>query len=181
MPYLKCPGCRVRLYSAAASALEFCPSCGASLASGERLGARFEPARTVCREYPCAPSSIAKARHAVDAVRGDIGDAGHWVATLLVSELVTNSVRHSNARQGVIKLVVCLTDSTVRIEVSDDGQGFDPPEAAGNEAESGRGLQLVRELCDRWGTAFGLRACVWFELDLPGLRPELAAATSATS
>lgn len=179
VPYVKCPGCRLRLYSAAASALESCPSCGASLASAERLSARFKPARTVCRDYPCTPSSIAKARHALDAVRGDIGDGRHWVATLLVSELVTNSVRHSNARQGVITLAVCLTDSMVRVEVSDDGQGFETPEATGEEAESGRGLQLVRELCDRWGTAFALRACVWFELDLPGLRPEVAEAAGA--
>ena len=177
MPYLKCPGCSLGLYSAAASALESCPTCGASLAGAERLSVRVKPARTVSREYPCTPSSIAKARHALEAVRGDVGDARHWVATLLVSELVTNSVMHSGARQGVVTLVVCLTDSMVRVEVSDDGEGFDPPEALGNEAESGRGLQLVRELGDRWGTAFGLRACVWFELDLPGVRPELAASS----
>lgn len=180
MPNVKCPGCALSLYSAAASTLESCPACGAPLASAETITARLNTARTICREYPCTPSSIAKARHALEAVRGDIGDTRHRVATLLVSELVTNSVRHSNATHGVIKLVVCLTDSLVRVEVSDDGQGFDTPEAAANEAEDGRGLQIVRELCDRWGTALGLRACVWFELELPGLQTEPLAALRAT-
>ena len=178
MPYVKCPGCGVSLYSAAASSS--CPACDASLASAETFAARLNTARTMCREYPCTPSSIAKARHALDAVRGEIGDARHWVATLLVSELVTNSVSHSNATHGVIKLVVCLTESVVHVEVSDDGQGFDTPEATTSEAESGRGLHLVRELCDRWGTACGLRACVWFELELPRLQPELGSAVGAT-
>lgn len=181
MPYVKCPACGLSLYSAAASSLESCPACGASLASAETFAARLDTARTICREYPCTPSSIAKARHALDAVRGDMGDMRHRVATLLVSELVTNSVKHARATHGVIKLVVCLTDSVVRVEVSDDGPGFDTPERTANDAESGRGLRIVRELCDRWGTAFGLQACVWFELELPRLRPELGLAASATS
>ena len=172
------PRCGLRLYSAAASSS--CPACGASLVGAQTFVARVNKARTICREYPCTPSSIAKARHALDAVRADIGDSRHRVARLLVSELVTNSVKHSKATHGVIKLVVCLTDSVVRVEVSDDGQGFDTPEATANDAESGRGLELVRELCDRWGTACGLRTCVWFELELRRLRPELGLAASAT-
>lgn len=171
MPYVKCSGCGLSLYSAAASSLESCPACGVALASAETFPARLDTARTLSREYPCTPSSIAKARHSLDAIRSDIGDARHSVATLLVSELVTNSVVHSKATHGVIKLVVVLTDSVARFEVSDDGPGFDAPEAPAREAESGRGLQLVRKLCDRWGTAFGLRACVWFELEPVGLGP----------
>jgi two-component sensor histidine kinase len=86
-------------------------------------------------------------------------------AVLLVSELVTNSVRHSKATNGMIELLACITPGLVHVEVSDDGGGFDVPALVHHDAESGRGLQLVQELADRWGRPTGLRTSVWFELD----------------
>jgi Histidine kinase-like ATPase domain len=169
VPYLTCPGCRLRLYSAAGHSWisDACPVCGASLGGATKSFIAPDGARTLCREYPCAPSSIPRARHALDGIRAELGDALHGVAALLVSELVTNSVKHSKATNGVIELLVCLTARVLRVEVSDDGQGFDPPADASDDADSGRGLKILRELGDRWGRPTGLRTAVWFELDRP--------------
>jgi serine/threonine-protein kinase RsbW len=167
MPYVKCPGCRLSLYSAAGHSWlsDVCPLCGASLGGAVKSFVAPDGARTLCREYACTPRSIASARHALDGLHGELGEQLHRVASLLVSELVTNSVRHSKATNGVIELLVCITDTILRVEVSDDGEGFDPPSIVTDDAESGRGLHLVRELGDRWGRPTGLRTCVWFELD----------------
>jgi len=43
------------------------------------------------------------------------------------STLVSNSVQHSNASNGVIELFGCVTPTFARVEVSDDGDGFEPP------------------------------------------------------
>jgi anti-sigma regulatory factor (Ser/Thr protein kinase) len=89
---------------------------------------------------------------------------------LLVSELVTNCVKH--ARTGPeesIVLAVDIGDSRVRVTVSDDGPGFEPPAAPPTEqaaeAGSGWGLFLVDQLSEDWGVERAGGASVWFELD----------------
>jgi two-component sensor histidine kinase len=93
----------------------------------------------------------------------------------LVSELVTNSVRYSRSSNGVIELLACVTPTVLRVEVSDDGEGFGFHGGADEDTESGRGLQLVGELADRWGHPTGLRSSVWFELDRAAARVNGAA------
>jgi anti-sigma regulatory factor (Ser/Thr protein kinase) len=118
------------------------------------------------REFPSTPAAVAGARHALDSVCSELGHPVHTTTVLLVSELVTNSVKHSHATNGAIVLVACITADVVRVEVSDDGEGFDPPPLIhDDDAESGRGLQLVQDLADRWGRPKGLRTSVWFEID----------------
>ena len=83
---------------------------------------------------------------------------------LLVTELVANSVRH--ARGTPIDVTVTVTDAVVRAEVSDGGDGFDPPNPDENPLKpSGWGLVLVRKIASRWG-AEPRTGTVWFELDL---------------
>ena len=85
---------------------------------------------------------------------------------LLVSELVTNAVRHANLTDGdVIGLVVELADDALRVEVHDPGGGFVPSAPSPDPARpSGWGLYLVAELADRWGVDSDERTLVWFEL-----------------
>jgi anti-sigma regulatory factor (Ser/Thr protein kinase) len=86
---------------------------------------------------------------------------------LLVTELVTNSVRHAG-RGAVVGLDVFVTQDNVRIEVSDAGRGFAPrPRTADQSAEGGWGLHLVERLADRWGVRQGGPTLVWLEIDLP--------------
>jgi anti-sigma regulatory factor (Ser/Thr protein kinase) len=174
MPYLECPGCRLSLYSAASHSWldDDCPVCGASLRDAVKRFPSANGARTLCRELPSTPAAVENARRALDGFRSELGEPAHSTAVLLLGELVSNSVRHSAVTNGTIEVLVCLTSRAIRVEVSDDGEGFDPPPLVHEEDEAGRGLHLVQEMADRWGWPTGLRSSVWFELD--------RAATAAT-
>jgi PAS domain S-box-containing protein len=79
---------------------------------------------------------------------------------LLVSELVTNAVRHG---AGDIGLRLIRAGSLL-CEVRDDGHDLPALRNADLTAEDGRGLQLVTALADRWGTQrTPTGKVVWFE------------------
>lgn len=111
------------------------------------------------------PEAAAMARSALGALEGRLqGDLLDDVR-LLVSELITNSVRHSNAA-GRVSLEVGLAERTLRVEVADAGAGFEPrPRVAGQRKDSGWGLYLVDRLADRWGVVRDPGTRVWFEID----------------
>lgn len=167
MPYLECPGCRLSLYSAASRSwvADSCPVCGTSLDGASKRFPSHNGTRTVCREFLSTPGAIADARHALDGLYAELGEPLHPTAVLLVSELVSNCVKHSKATNGVIEVLTHVTPSVVRVEISDDGGGFEPHPVPHDDSESGRGLELVQELADRWGRPTGLSTSVWFELD----------------
>lgn len=89
---------------------------------------------------------------------------------LLASELVTNAVVHPRGVGNTpVTLRLMLYDDRVRIEVEDAGDGFEHVIPALAEGERGRGLFLVHQFSDRWGsgpvrTDAGRRFRVWFEL-----------------
>src|SRR5436305_503240 len=167
MPYLACPGCRLSFYSAASHSwiADSCPVCGTSLEGATKRFSGGLGARTICREFPSTPGAIARARHALDSLYGELGDRVHSTAALLVGELVSNSVKHSKASNGVIELLACVTPRTVRVEVSDDGEGLDETELTEDEAGGGRGLPPLQEVADRRGRPNGLRSAAWFGPD----------------
>lgn len=86
------------------------------------------------------------------------------VAELLVSELVTNALVHTD--HGAV-VTVNVTPTTLRVEVRDFVTGL-PRSYVPNadDGTHGRGLVLVHALADTWGvTAHALGKVVWFELD----------------
>jgi anti-sigma regulatory factor (Ser/Thr protein kinase) len=90
-------------------------------------------------------------------------------AVLLVSELVTNSMLHSDSRLpgGTITITVTGTAYCARVEVRDAGGASVPAvkEPAGVLAGGGRGLRLVRDLAARWAYRSGPDGLVtWFEV-----------------
>ena len=88
-------------------------------------------------------------------------------AILLVSELVTNAVRHGRGR---ITLRADLDDSRLLVNVFDEGTGIGPRTAKRRLDEpgnGGRGLMIVDAASSRWGIDEGT-AHVWFELERPG-------------
>jgi len=87
------------------------------------------------------------------------------LVTLLTSELITNAVRHADS--GSIGLSCHMSGRTIRVEVSDEGPGFEPGRRRRVEAgrRDGWGLQIVDELADRWGVSGQAGARVWFEID----------------
>src|SRR5256885_1995531 len=167
MLYLQCLCCGVRQYSVLSRfwIADACLVCGVLLEVVMKRFLVYVGAWTLCREFFLMVSAVASACHALDAVHVEFGDLLYLMIVLLVSELVTNSVKHLWAINGAIELVACITFDVVRVEVSDDGEGFDPPPLADDDAESGRGLQLVQALADRWGRRRGPRTSVWFEID----------------
>lgn len=83
---------------------------------------------------------------------------------LLVSELVTNSVRHGDGDR--VSLVLdASAGSRLRCEVRDGGTGFKPlPRRRAETEPGGWGLVLVDRLVDSWGVRGDPTTKVWFEL-----------------
>ena len=120
----------------------------------------------VSLQLPHDRRAAAMARHALDPLSDKLHPELLDDVRLLVSELVTNSVRHApDARGETVDLDVSLSDDTVRIEVRDRGPGFIPVgREASQDVGSGWGLFLVDELCERWGVSRADRPLVWCEL-----------------
>jgi anti-sigma regulatory factor (Ser/Thr protein kinase) len=111
---------------------------------------------------PGGPEAAAKARRELAKLRADIDPPLMETLRLLVTELVTNSVRHTRADSVLLRVLVGR--SAVWTEVSDGGQGFDLDSARDGD-RTGWGLFLVERLASRWGVnqdAEGTK--VWFEL-----------------
>jgi anti-sigma regulatory factor (Ser/Thr protein kinase) len=110
------------------------------------------------------PNAAAKARRSLATLRGDLDAPVMEILRLLVTELVTNSVRH--ARADTVLLRVLIGKSAVRTEVTDAGPGFDPDEVGSLSSDrTGWGLFLVERLATRWGVRRnGDGTSVWFEL-----------------
>ncbi len=111
------------------------------------------------------------ARRALDGL--DVHLTAEMLASvrLLVTELVTNSLRHAGMdEEDQVVLAVCVTDEDVRVEVGDPGGGFEPQTDRGAlEREDGWGLYLVDRLADRWGVTREPQTTVWLEMDLKPL------------
>ena len=95
------------------------------------------------------------------------------IVALIVTELVTNAVRHVPGPQQdlpSIEVHFGIADTALRLEVCDPGAGFTvgalhPPVA---ELPGRRGLVIVDALASRWGAGLGSRChCVWAEVDRP--------------
>ena len=71
---------------------------------------------------------------------------------LSLEEAITNAIRHGNGgdKQKVVKVLADVSDEKLRVEVEDEGEGFepedvpDPTSAEFIERPSGRGLMLMR-------------------------------------
>ncbi|MEH0473833.1 SpoIIE family protein phosphatase [Streptomyces sp. B21-097] len=115
------------------------------------------------------PAEVARARAAVrEQLHGwGLGPLAE-PAELMVSELVTNAVRHSRRRPVALRLV---RGDALLCEVEDDDHELPNLLSAGPGDEAGRGLRVVSALAREWGassTADG--KSVWFELTLPRAR-----------
>src|SRR3954467_728304 len=114
-----------------------------------------------------APTAARDARRAV--ARGGLASRQQEAALLLlVSELVSNSVRHAGLRHDErIRLRARCDRECAYVEVCDGGRtGRVPAKRANGDAlePGGLGLFLVDEMADRWGVACtGDETCVWFE------------------
>ncbi|MCQ4040855.1 SpoIIE family protein phosphatase [Streptantibioticus rubrisoli] len=153
-------------------------SCDAVLAALVPEGSEDDIAVIMARVLPVPEDKIATLPLAEDAaLAGEarrftrstleswgLGSLGE-LTELLVSELVTNALRHA----GPPRQLRLFQDRTLTVEVADTSRQIPLLRPAGEEdVESGRGMRLVDELAHRWGSRMTRHGkVVWFELELP--------------
>ena len=84
---------------------------------------------------------------------------------LLVSEVVSNAVRHSAADpKSPVELLATFGEKTIRVTVTDAGAGFTPQPRDPARTHDGYGLYLLEKVAERWGVESRGDTKVWFEL-----------------
>jgi anti-sigma regulatory factor (Ser/Thr protein kinase) len=145
-----------------------------SIARAEQADEEVGPSAAVLLPY--TPSSVAEARHRLvsDLAAAGIYEPVAGDAALVVTELLSNAIRHAAPLPGAqVRVTWTLDHDAVRVAVSDAGDGPLPhvTEPAPG-APGGRGLGIVETLADRWGV---LRdngeTTVWAQLAAPPVSP----------
>jgi anti-sigma regulatory factor (Ser/Thr protein kinase) len=112
---------------------------------------------------PEAPSRARKALDSLDLRSDSLGEK----IPLLVTELIANSVRHAGAdASSAIDLRISMSPRCARVEVEDEGPGFEPSLREPDLSSGGGfGLVLVDRMADRWGMVMDRPSRIWFEID----------------
>lgn len=125
----------------------------------------------VYRRFDAEPGSVGEARRLLFEVKGCLLPATFESLQLVVSELVTNVIRHSRlGGEAWIGVKVTVSEAAVRGEISEPTGGFEVPQVsvpAPDRSPGGWGLYLVDQSVDRWGVVREEPSHVWFEIDLP--------------
>ncbi|MCW8378353.1 SpoIIE family protein phosphatase [Streptomyces justiciae] len=116
-------------------------------------------------DVPSDPSAVSRYRAAVTEQLAAWGlEELSFTVELVASELVTNAIRHAT---GPVQLRL-LRDRALICEVFDGSSTSPRLRRARNEDEGGRGLFLVAQLTERWGTRYTPEGkIIWTELPLP--------------
>lgn len=109
-------------------------------------------------------AAIADTRHRIAALtRGRLSAPRAEDLELATAEALSNAVMHGEAG-GPIDVDVSV-NSTVRVEVANRAQGFDPAHR-GERSEGGFGLRIIGRAADRWGFQSNGVVRVWFCFDI---------------
>jgi anti-sigma regulatory factor (Ser/Thr protein kinase) len=128
------------------------------------LSTRLPMPEALSIDIPSDIRAPGRARRAVERLRSTVDADVLADLKLLVSELITNSVKYGG--EGAVTLNVEAAGARrVRVEVVDQGVGFVPVQRNRPVTEAGGwGLHLVQTLTNRWGVHEG-STHVWFEID----------------
>ncbi|WBO62980.1 SpoIIE family protein phosphatase [Streptomyces camelliae] len=123
------------------------------------------PERVAEWEWPRDPAIVSSCRAAVTEQLAAWGlDELAFTTELIASELVTNAIRHAS---GPVRLRL-LRDRALICEVSDGSSTSPRLRRARSTDEGGRGLFLVAQLTERWGTRYTMDGkVIWTEQPLP--------------
>ncbi len=114
------------------------------------------------------PEAVSAARRSLDRLEGNLPPEKLEDVRLIVSELVTNSVRYAGFSSGQqISLAVVISDGLVHGMACDPGPGFEKPSdpQPRTDLSGGWGLPIVERISDRWGVERNGCTRVWFEID----------------
>ena len=126
---------------------------------------RSGAAESIRIQIPGDNEAASRARAELSRLRSMLDDPVVENIRLLVTELVTNSVRHAHAT--TIELMIVVSRTRVHVEVANPGGGFEPRPSGPEDSDTGWGLFLVDRLSDDWGVTQGSGVDyqrVWFEL-----------------
>jgi anti-sigma regulatory factor (Ser/Thr protein kinase) len=168
MPYYRCPACGSMSHSVAAySTAGVCAICGAALPDDAKLDVLPEAKFGVTRAMRAGLGAPAEARRVVVAL--PLLEQARDRLSLLVSELVTNSIRHAGLAAGdPIELRLMTENGQVWVAVRDGGPGFD--RHAATNGDGGLGLSIVTALAEEWNVEVAADGCtVWCALDAEAL------------
>jgi Histidine kinase-like ATPase domain len=131
---------------------------------------------SVDRRLPQEPASVALARGALKPLESAVDPDTFETLRLLVSELMTNSVRHGTGDGAAeITLSVKASRERIRVEVADDGLAGTAPPGEGDAERAGWDLHFIQVLSDRCGIDGEGQECAWCELVDSGAFPSRAA------
>ncbi|GAA4231136.1 anti-sigma regulatory factor (Ser/Thr protein kinase) [Streptosporangium album] len=122
-------------------------------------------------DFPATPYSAPVARQWVrHLLAGKVAEAALDDVMLLLSEVVTNAVVHSDSSHspsGSVTVCLAAGDGRLHIEVIDDGSAGSIPfvRASDPDSDGGRGLLLVDLIATDWGAHHDQSSTVvWFHL-----------------
>ncbi|MGW0944224.1 ATP-binding protein [Streptomyces sp. NPDC002623] len=123
-------------------------------------------------QVPHSPRSASRARCLLrtQLTEWKINGEAAFAAELVLSELVTNALRHARTPAGrEIGVRIAQYEGRLRVEVADANNARPQPRKATAEDEHGRGLAMVEALAQRWGCCprrNGIGKAIWAELSL---------------
>src|SRR5436305_10506661 len=126
------------------------PACRSRAGCADEANRREQPGMSKDMSFELAggPYAVTAARLALAELDEVLDESQAFDVRLLVSELVTNSVQHAKVGPDEsIRLRLAIADEAVRVEIEDDGPGFEPPDDPGDvERDRGWGLFVVSQL-----------------------------------
>ncbi|MEV0410546.1 SpoIIE family protein phosphatase [Streptomyces sp. NPDC050448] len=125
---------------------------------------RLDPARIAEWDVPPEPAAVSRVRNACAGRLADWGlDDMAFTTELILSELMTNAIRYGTEPIRVR----LLYDRSLICEVSDGSSTSPHLRRADATDEGGRGLFLVAQFAERWGTRYTVRGkIIWSEQTL---------------
>lgn len=126
--------------------------------------------RRATHTFASDSAEVGRARRVVGATLTSWGAPVDQNLLLVVSELMTNAVRHG---RGVVQVTVACDEGRVRLEVHDEGgatlPAFRRPQLRGGDV-GGFGLRMVDAIADDWGIDHNGGTRVWAEARVPPAR-----------
>jgi len=118
--------------------------------------------------FPATAEAPRRVRRALDGEPALSDPDLRFLLRLLLTELVTNAVRHAGLRDDErIDVLLDTRGHVVSARVRDRGERLAAlPPRPDPDGSSGRGLLLVTAIADRWGIEVAAGTTVWFELDV---------------